>query len=335
MPDAKEILDQLNTLNVKMDLLAAHDDEDDEDAARKDDEAASADEAEAARAEAEAKRARDDADEEAASAHEQTAAGKHTSAFMKRMAAASRYEALAARKREASDEDAAKAHEAAAAKCKADAKKHEEAAAALKAKKHEEEAAAAKKKPMSDDDEDDPVKLFGMFMRAMRYANDEDAMTYPAAVRGKKRSHDASAEHPDEDEDTALIRRLLKQDRGEQQASRVVGVDLATKRQLREMRASLELLTDTVSKMSGLLTDVVERNRGLATDQNRDKNGGPVRKTMQATGERFVGKFDDAKVDDGKQTEDEIYAAAKAKGLDERAATALIVQASFEGKLKQ
>jgi hypothetical protein len=94
----------------------------------------------------------------------------------------------------------------------------------------------------------------------------------------------------------------------------------------------MELLTDNVNKAMGLLTDTVTKMRTLATDGNQGNNGGKVatRKTMQATGEHFVGKFDQR--DGEKLTPSEVEAACE--GLTPTQAAAKRLELWANGRLQ-
>jgi hypothetical protein len=124
------------------------------------------------------------------------------------------------------------------------------------------------------------------------------AMSYPGGVvRGRKRRADAAA-HDDTAEDTALFERLIRQykQRGDLNATRQP-VDLATRRLERTLDRALEaigLITDQLTRHTGLITDLVHGKRTLATDEHRTTQGGPVRKTMHGAGEQWVTKDDKA-----------------------------------------
>ena len=106
------------------------------------------------------------------------------------------------------------------------------------------------------------------------------------------------------------------------------------------MEAQGALLTDAMQKMTGLITDVVAQVKGLSTDANRGNNGGPVRKTMSATGaDKFVGPFDLAGAgDDEKEpkqfTMDEINAALDKTELTSQQRMAKILELQFANKVK-
>lgn len=345
------LLDEIHKLGTKIDVIIASQEEDDEEAAAaKAEEEAKCHDEEASAARLAAKRAMDDADEEDAKKHEEAAKGARTQAYAKREKAMNWHGSMAAKKRESGDEDAAQAHEAAAARMKKDeddAKcKDEEAAASLE---------AAKSKT---NDEDGMGRMMGMFMRAMMQMKDEDGAA--SAKKSAKKSDDddmgrlfsamvkamtyaptMAAQHDDEEEDKALIRRMLRQERGGNMAASKDPIDLKTKRQIRELQASVELLTDTVKKVTNLLTDGGIAVRGLATDKAGGVNGGqaPARKTMQAGG-MFTDKYADVRsqAKDGRKpgqlTELELNAAMDQEGIkDPTQRMARIIEAQAAGLL--
>lgn len=249
-------------------------------------------------------------------------------------------------------------------------KKMDEEAAALAAKKAEEDAAAAKKK-MDEDaaaaeaeaakcreaDEDAQAAMFAAMLKAAMESRggaqdagkDGDAgmmhrmlgmlmraMVYPNAAP-------QDAKHDDKNEDLAMLKQLLKPS-----AMKAAGVsDIATKRMekdmaalRKDMEAQAGLITDTMQKMTGLITDMQAQMKNLATDANHGNNGGPVRKTMHATGERFIGPFDAAGETgtDGKPkqfTMAEIDAALEDEHLDAAARIAKKLELTMAGKVKQ
>jgi hypothetical protein len=86
----------------------------------------------------------------------------------------------------------------------------------------------------------------------------------PGVTMGKK-SKSEDAAHDDETQDRALIKRMLQQHdtkHGDQSAS---ADTKSLKRQVRDLQASVELLTDTMKKMTGLITDGTFP-RALVTD---------------------------------------------------------------------
>ena len=112
------------------------------------------------------------------------------------------------------------------------------------------------------------------------------AMTFtPGTTMGRKA---VRAAHDDEAEDRALIRRMMQQDK-----SAAAGATLAAsqelkvvRRQLRDLQASNELITDTLKKLTGLLTDQAQ-GRGLLTDGMSQRNQGgqaPQRRSMAGGG---------------------------------------------------
>jgi hypothetical protein len=310
--DAANILDKLNTINVKLDLAAAHDADADEEAARQDDADAAALDEEATAAERSAEAARTDQDTEDASRHDEMASTKRQAASAKRLAAMTKYEALAARAKEASDPEAVATYTAAATRLHVAHTEQQATVAKIHAAREQWAASHATQDASSDAR---MLKLFGMFVKAMDAMEEEDAA------------------QEDEADDTAFFKKLMKKKGGDQKASTVP--DLQTRRWQRTMEASMQLLTDTVSKMAGLITDVEHRTRGLATDVHRGNNGGPVRTTMHATGvERWTGKFAAQQPTDDKQTVEEIHAATQAKNLSLRDSIAQTLTAAWDGKLK-
>lgn len=314
MADSDALFEQLTKLNTTVSLLAAHDEEADADAAMADEEEAASLAEQAAAARTQAQRARTDADADDAARHDEDAAAKHLAASGKRTAAAQRYDALATRAKEAKDETTATKFEASATRLREeDATQQALVAAALKTQ--EQEASATKEAP-----EDRMMALFAKFMGLM------------AQTDGKGKTA-LDAEHDDEEDDKALIRQMLKKKQDDQKASTVT-LDLQTKRDLRQLRASTELITDTLKKVTGLITDMQAQLRGLATDTSRGINGGPVRRSMQGTGERYVGKFDDDKTAT-KPTETEFDAQLQAKGItDVRERMKLSFEARTAGQLQ-
>lgn len=347
------VLDEIQKLGTKIDVIIASQEEDDEEAAAaKAEEEAKCHDEEASAAFLAAKRAMDDADEEDAQKHEEAAKGARTQAYAKREKAMQWHASMAAKKREAGDEEAAAAHDLAAARMKKadeDAKcKDEEASASME---------AAKSKPK---DEDGMATMMGMFMRAMMQMKNEDAASSSAKKAPKKDDDDMgrlfsamvkamtyaptmSAKHDDEEEDIALIRKMLRQERGTtmnaSQSNNVV--DMKKKRQIRDLQASVELLTDAVRKVTSLLTDTQSGVRGLSTDKAGGVNGGqaPARKTMQAGG-LFTDKYADARTQGkdgrkpGQMTELELNAAMDQEGIkDPTQRMARVIEAQASGLL--
>ena len=332
MAVADELFNKLGAIDAKLtDIMAAHDDEDDEDA-RKDEEEAKKHDEDAKRHEEDAARARDDDDEEDAKRHDEEAKKKRDEAAKRRADAMKKHEESANRRREAGDEESAKRHEEEAKRLKdEDARKHDEE----EARKHDEEDA----KKHDDGDEDDMAKMMGMFLRAMGYAkkmeggydeDDEEAygkhikrlvklmgMSYPGASPSAKKK--MAAKHDDVAEDTKLFKKLIQQYRGDDTSMDAAREKRETSRRLRRMEASLGMLTDTVSKLTGLITDQMSP-RALGTDVNRAHNGGPVRKTM-AAGVAWVDKRTGGNGRENTMTAAQQEAALK--GLD---ATARIAQ---------
>ena len=175
-----------------------------------------------------------------------------------------------------------------------------EAAADEEAAKSEEKDAAASMKAMTalmkamgyhDDEEEaaeDDAAMMKHMMKAMLRG-----MTYPAGGFG--------GEHDDEAEDTALFKRLMRQGKMAAAASRgkqpVTPMMLAMQKQLKELSAAMGLITDTLKRQTGLLTDLTKNARNLSTDAHNGVNGGPVRRSLAATGEVWAGKFDDKALD--------------------------------------
>ena len=238
----------------------------------------------------------------------------------------------------AGEEDAAKSEEAMAKEAAAAAKAEEDAAAAVKAKA---DADADAKKAAADAEEDeeedaaaDMPAFFAMLLKSMGRGkvkaaaknDDEDAMAaamgrvmlkamaYPggAGPVAKRKAADA-AEHDDEAEDTALFKRLMQRYGKMDAGGDVIGLEARrTRRQLRDIQAAMELITDTLKKQSGLITDLVQKQKTLATD------GPPARKTMSAAGlERFIGPFDTVEAGEngtGQVSLDQINAALDKSG---------------------
>lgn len=326
-----EVTKKLDNMSRKLDTIFAERHDEDEDAAR-------CHEEEAKRHEEEARHAREDHDEDAARQHDEEAAKAWVMAMRKHEEVAKRCEEDANAEEDAAAKEqllaAAKTHQDAAAKIKDEDTARQEAA-----RKVEEDATKAK------DDEDAMAQFVGMLMRAMQHDEDEDAagkkekvmplwakallsMSYPTMSKRK-----ADAEHDDEEEDIKLFKRLLKnKTKMEASANQTQTVDIETRRRLRSLEASMELLTDKVSKVVTLLTDAVSKNRGLATDGNQGGNGGKVaqRKTMQATGESWVGKFEQ-KDNEGKLTPEE--AEKLCAGLDARQALTKKLELMAAGRL--
>jgi hypothetical protein len=313
------ILDELKKLNLQMDAARREDEEDEEDAA------ARKDEEDAKRREDDARKARDDDDEDAAKRHEEDASRLRLSAA-KRHEDAARRRAEDAKKREddadarkRADEDA-KRHEEEARRLKVEdetaRKRREEDQEDARARTDDEDAAggtmnpaifamllkamgygparrkadaaARKGKPAQDDDEDDTDAMARLLGRMML-----KGMSYPQfSPRSARRRADAA--HDDEAEDRALFERLLKQHDKMDAGREIVSLDSRRlRRDIRDLQASIGLITDTLKKQTGLITDLVQQQKNLSTDQHRGANGGPVRRTMAATGqERWVGQFD-------------------------------------------
>ena len=359
----KTVLDELRTLGAKIDGLQAAHDGDEVAAAQEEEAAAASHDEEASAAITAAQRARADADEEDAAHHETLAAAAHTKAFQARMKASAIHTSLAASQRAAGNEDAATHHEAEATRLAAAAETAQQAAAALTAAQTEAEAA---KQVDDDGDVDGMARLMAGMMRAMagtqeqaaadplkRKATpwDDDqmarmlamcmkAMTFQPGVTMSKRA--VRAAHDDEPEDKALIRRMLQQHDQGQSAGRNLAASrelLVVRRQLRDLQASNELITDTLKKLTGLLTDQAQ-GRGLATDGMGQRNNGgqaPQRRSMAgAGGEQWVDKYAGVRngQSDGKKTERQATEELVAAGItDPRAQMAHILELQQAGLL--
>ena len=347
MPAVDTILQELRTLRRDVgDIAAARKDDEDEEAARKDEDAAEA-------AIEEAAKAREDEDEEEATRHEAQAATLRANAIKRRDEAATRHRLEATKRTEAEDAEGATAHLEAAAHHEAEAKRlREEDAKQTSARQHALEAKDAGKATLpnamqamletmgyvpkaslsANMDEDMMEKLFGMFLKAMVYPG--------GTFRGKRRS--AEAAHDDEAEDRALFRRLLEQHRTKEALDASGKDDLATRRmdrRLQHVEAAMELITDTLKQQTGLLTDLVHKSRNLATDALRPGQGGPTRRTMQATGsERWLSQLEGGGQEDaakGKQfTIAEIDAAMEDENLSVREQIAKKLRLSWSGNIK-
>ncbi len=272
-----------------------------------------------------ARKARDEDDDEDAKRHEEDASKARMEARKARMEARKWYEADAKKRREAGEEEAAKQRDADAArmtKDEEDAKRRED----------EEDADATRADEDAAGKRDTKMPMWAMFLRAMM--QDEEimdaekdtwnlsllkkmmGMTYPPGRTLGKRGKQEAA-HDDEAEDVALFRRLMKQYTKDDamNAARTVP-DLRQERRLRNIEAAMgemsKLLTDVVHGLRDLATDTTHGRRDLATDSHRGQQGGPVRKTLSATGTDFRGKYDDQTHE---QTAAEIDAALDAQGM--------------------
>jgi len=364
---ADEVLTKLTKIDSTLRSIQAAQQDEDDAAAAKDETSAQEQDATAARYAASALQAREDKDEEDAARQDAEAAKARDAASAFRLVAAKRHEDAAARLRAGTDTEDAAAKETA----EAEAKRHEEEAKRLKdmddkckadaaaekadadaAKAQEESASAgdvqakamaqvlmammgkempqdAAAKPKKDEKDDPNVHMLGMLLRAMTY------MPGMMAEAAAKKPHD------DEEDDKELIRQMLR--KGKQsagvEASRGV-VNLEDRRRMRQMEAAMALLTDQVSKLTGLMTDMVHSGRGLATDTNRGANGGPAeRRSMHATTEQWVSKGDGTtdppqRRSDGKMTLKEIHAALDAEGISDPAERiARQANLQFQGKI--
>ena len=327
------ILDELKKIGLKLDAALEEDasDSDEEDAAAGEEEAAAVRSVEGAR------KAREEDDEEDAARHEAEASRLRLSAATRHEAAAVRR--LAAGQALAAEETEARAREeAAAARHTVAAKRLRDEDAACKAEREADAAA----KHTDDEDENLMPGLFAMLLKGMGWSRaggkadaaatdvkaGKDGEAAMATMMGRmmlKAMAGGDAAHEDEAEDVALFKRLMRmQDQGDLKASARKG-ELVTdnldtrrlRRELRDLHAGMELITDTLKKQSGLLTDLVQKTKNLATDAHRPGQGGPVRKTMAAGATTFIGPFDGATSGEGgsKVTLQEINAALDEAGL--------------------
>ncbi len=328
------ILDELKKIGLKLDAALEEDasNSDEEDAAAGEEEAAAARSVEGAR------KAREEDDAEDAARHEAEASRLRLSAATRHEAAAVRR--LAAGQALAAEETEARAREeAAAARHTVAAKRLRDEDAACKAERDADAAA----KHTDEDDANLMPGLFAMLLKGMGWSR-AGGKADAAATDGKagkegdaamatmmgrmmlKAMAGGDAAHEDEAEDVALFKRLLRMhDQGDFKASArkggLVTDDLDTRRlrrELRDLHAGMELITDTLKKQSGLLTDLVQKTKTLATDVHRPGQGGPVRKTMAAGATTFLGPFDGATSGDksGKVTLAEINTALDEAGLE-------------------
>ena len=308
--EATAIMDELKKLGRQIEA-ARKDEEDDED-----DEAARKDEDDAKRKDEEARKAREDDDEDAAKKHDEDATRLRLAAAKKHEDAAKKYEDEA--KKHEEDEDA-KGISLAAAKRHADAAKRvkDEEEAAKKRREDEDEEDAARHRDEDEDANGMMPAVFAMLLKSMGYgkgrkadaaakqddADDDDmarmlgrmllkGMAYPGVAPRARRKADAA--HDDEAEDIALFKRLMQ--RSPKMDAGTSRDDLDTRRlrrEQRDMRAAMELITDTLKKQTGLITDMQHSLKNLATDKLRPGQGGPARRTLAATG-TFVSKWDTA-----------------------------------------
>lgn len=364
----KNVLDELHLIAAKIDGMQASMDADaDEEAARREEDAAAAHDEAAAASITAAQRARAEADEEDASRHDVAAAQSHTHAFKARMQAAQWHTAQATKLQAAGDADAAAPHTEAATRLSAAAKASQDAASALTAAQEAREADAASQDAGDEGDEEAAMtRVMASMIQAMRGGSstedaaanplkrkatpmDDDlmarmlamcmkAMTFhPGSSMGRKRV--AAAAHDDEAEDKALIKRMLKQKDTGQMAAATSTTDLLVRRKLRSLEASMELLTDTMKKVTTLLTDGTQPRGGLITDgASRGPNGGaaPTRRSMQGTGsEAWVDKFAGRRGEnDGKKTTAEATADLIAQNItDPRAQMTELLKLQQAGQL--
>jgi hypothetical protein len=198
----------------------------------------------------------------------------------------------------------------------------------------------------SDEDEEvqaeaDPLKRkakpFKSDMMGKMLASMIKSMTFQPDITMTKKKKVAAA-HDDEVEDKALIRRMLKQDKGTMAAGATT--DLVTRRKLRDLQASVELLTDAVSKLTGLLTDGTHPRTGLITDNaSRGPNGGaaPQRRSMQGAQQEHLlaDKFAQHRTGaNGKRTTADVTRDLIANGItDTREQMRHIVELQMAGQL--
>lgn len=354
MPTADEILEELRAHRRDLKtLFASSQHASSAEAAKKHEEDAARHDASAASHRLAAAKAREEEDAEDASAHMAAASAARQSAAKCRAEAKAAYEA-SAKTLAASDETAATQHasEAKRVQEEEDAAASVHAAAEAESKKHAEEDAAAKKASNG------MWPMFAMFLRSMTDDGDNmdamkdagnlsllkhmvDAMVYPAGAPAYgKKGKSQSAAHDDTAEDTALFKRLMKQykEGDDLSASRSV-TDLRMERKLRSMEAAMgemsKLLTDTVHALRDLATDNASGQRDLVTDKGNGVNGGPVRRTMSATGGNWRGKFDDVEGDAKNQrTVAEIDAALDDEQLDPIQRMAAKIDLGWQGRIK-
>ena len=305
----KTLLEEIQMVNAKLDgISAAMEAAEDEQAARDAEaEAASHDEA-ASRSLAEAQRARGDADAEDAARHDEAAAASHTKAFQCRMRAAEWHAAQSAKCKAAGEDAAATQHEEVASRLRAAAEASQQAAREVTARHQVSEEGGSQQATSDEAVIQAMARMFGgeadaasedeSFARQWRLALIMAKAMTAASVGGTTKA--VAKPHADEAEDKALFREMMQKmlkPKGAQQAATAPVTDLKTRRDIRELRASVELLTDTVKKMMGLLTDGAQPRSGLATDRaSTTPNGGaaPHRRSLQGTGgsaEQFVDKY--------------------------------------------
>jgi hypothetical protein len=95
-------------------------------------------------------------------------------------------------------------------------------------------------------------------------------------------------EHEDEDQDMAMLKRLVqKMESYNAAGEKKTNAKAAKDTRLDTLEASVELITDSVKKMTNLLTDSQSTGKKLATDDasRRAEDGKPARKSLAAGGE--------------------------------------------------
>jgi len=149
-----------------------------------------------------------------------------------------------------------------------DAAKTEEADEEARGKQTADEA-AAKKNPFDDLDEE-AVTLARM-------------LTGYRKMTGAPIGDDGDDEHDDQDQDLSMLKKLLTKLEARMSGSKKAAPMAASKdlerllnRRLQPIEAAMELLTDSVSKMTALLTDRAGGGTGLRTDKTSggEPNGG-------------------------------------------------------------
>ena len=342
MPAVDTILEELRLLRRGVgDIAAARQDDADEEASRAEEDAAH-------QAETDAAKAWEDEDAQEAARYGTLAGEKRLAAAQRREAAAARHRQEATAQTAAGNEEGAASHLAAATHHEAEATRLREEDATLKAAATQRMAAgrgvpaimkelleamgdggqSAAAKPV---DDDDMTKMLGMFLRAM---------VYPAGISGAQKA--AAVPHDDEKEDTALFRRLIKQYKDKAAMDAAGNDDLAarrTDRRLVKIEAAMGLITDTLKQQTGLITDLVHAARNLTTDAARPGQGGPVRRSLAATGtERWVTQLEGGGTAQGEmgtqQTVAQIDAALQAEGVDIRTQIARKIELAAAGLIK-
>lgn len=142
---------------------------------------------------------------------------------------------------------------------------------------------------------------------------------------------DAPTDHPDEEQDIAMLRRLLQK------------ANASRDERFEKIEAALGLITDQLEKVTGLITDRAESRDGLITDgadmkaKNTDEKDDPAkamaqRRTLTAS-HQFLSKFG---IEDGKDyTVPEIDAMLRNAGvLDPQTRMAVKLQLEAAGHLR-